>query len=54
MLRAGPKGHHHITEINKNVYRATDDHLADKAITPMEGFTYCEEVKLDVIKIKVG
>ena len=70
VLRAGPKGRHHNTEINKDVRTdagyhmknsilikdnaATDYHLADKAITPMEGFTHYEEVELDLIKIKVG
>ena len=71
VTRAGQKGYHHRTEINKKIYRmgagyhmkdgkliknnaTTDCDLDDKAITPMEGFTHCEEVELDLIKIKVG
>merc|ERR1711994_742416 len=45
--RAGQKGYHHRTEINKNA--STEYDLADKSINPMGGFPHYGEVKQDFI-----
>merc|ERR1711862_491209 len=52
--RAGQKGYHHRTEINKKVYDIRDGfHMKDgKVITPMGGFPHYGEVKQDFIMLK--
>eukprot|EP00945_MAST-04E_sp_MAST-4E-sp1_P005380 g5380.t1 len=62
--RAGQRGYHHRTEINKKVYRlgkagdkkscSTDQDLTEKSITPMGGFPHYGEVNEDWIMIKGG
>merc|ERR1712243_206993 len=56
--RAGQKGYHHRTEINKKDGKlvknnaATEYDLADKSINPMGGFPHYGEVEQDFIMIK--
>jgi len=62
--RAGQKGYHHRTEINKKIYRigktvmsdkkngSTEYDLTEKAITPMGGFPHYGVVNQDFIMIK--
>merc|ERR1711941_215670 len=55
--RAGQKGYHHRTEINKKIYRIGEGYkmkydLSDKSINPMGGFPHYGEVKQDFLMIK--
>jgi len=60
--RAGQKGYHHRTEMNKKIYRigkandkkngSTELDLTEKAITPMGGFPHYGVVNQDFIMIK--
>jgi len=62
--RAGQKGYHHRTELNKKIYRvgksalldkkngSTEFDLTEKAITPMGGFPHYGVVNQDYIMIK--
>jgi len=62
--RAGQRGYHHRTEINKKIYRigksmkedpksaSTENDLTDKGITPMGGFSHFGEVNEDWIMLK--
>merc|ERR1712128_338049 len=52
--RAGQKGYHHRTEINKKIYRLAEGFkMKDgKSINPMGGFPHYGEVKQDFIMIK--
>jgi large subunit ribosomal protein L3e len=60
--RAGQRGYHHRTEINKKVYKIgkggakdnakTEFDITDKTITPMGGFPHYGEVKEDYIMLK--
>merc|ERR1712216_54846 len=63
VARAGQKGYHHRTEINKKIYRigvvgqnshkaSTEYDLTDKGITPMGGFPHYGIVKEDYIILK--
>jgi len=64
VARAGQKGYHHRTEINKKIYRigkggkdaknnaSTDVDITDKTITPMGGFPHYGEVNCDYLMIK--
>merc|ERR1711976_229664 len=63
VARAGQKGFHHRTEINKKIYRigkvgqssykaSTDYDLTDKEITPLGGFPHYGVVREDFIIIK--
>jgi len=62
--RAGQRGYHHRTEINKKIYRlgkagdnkscSTDQDLTEKSITPMGGFPHYGEVNEDWIMLKGG
>merc|ERR1712216_836134 len=65
VARAGQKGYHHRTEVNKKIYRvgkegedshkATTEHDAtEKDITPMGGFPHYGIVKNDYLMIKGG
>eukprot|EP00873_Tetraselmis_striata_P028338 jgi/Tetstr1/448602/TSEL_035851.t1 len=65
VARAGQKGFHHRTEINKKVYAigkagedshkaATDFDVTDKDITPMGGFPHYGIVNEDFVMIKGG
>jgi len=60
--RAGQRGYHHRTEINKKVYKIgkgsakdnakTEFDITDKTITPLGGFPHYGEVKEDYIMLK--
>jgi len=60
--RAGQKGYHHRTEINKKIYRigkkedkkngSTEMDLTEKTITPMGGFPHYGVINEDFIMIK--
>lgn len=62
--RAGQKGYHHRTEINKKIYRIgkslaedpnnafTEHDLTEKAITPMGGFPHYGVVTQDYVMLK--
>ncbi len=60
--RAGQRGYHHRTEINKKVYRIgakgddkscmTETDLTEKSITPMGGFPHYGVIKNDWIMLK--
>merc|ERR1712193_64822 len=52
--RAGQKGYHHRTEINKKIYRMAEGFkMKDgKLINPMGGFPHYGEVKQDFLLIK--
>merc|ERR1712002_540693 len=67
VARAGQKGYHHRTEINKKIYRigqgmkdgkpnktnaSTEYDLTEKSITSMGGFPHYGEVNNDFIMIK--
>jgi len=67
VARAGQKGYHHRTEMNKKIYRmaegmkdgkevkntaSTEYDVTEKAITPMGGFPHYGEVKQDFIMIR--
>jgi large subunit ribosomal protein L3e len=64
VARAGQKGYHHRTEINKKIYRIGESALKDKAnastgaditektITPMGGFPHYGIVNQDYVMIK--
>merc|ERR1712066_693347 len=66
--RAGQRGYHHRTEINKKIYRigkalkkdepnngaSTDNDLTEKGITPMGGFSHYGEVTQDWVMLKGG
>jgi len=68
VARAGQRGYHHRTEINKKVYRvgkashpegggfnpnaSTPSDLTVKAITPLGGFPHYGEVKEDYVMVK--
>lgn len=62
VARAGQKGYHHRTEINKKIYRigdkddnsnaATDFDPTEKRITPMGGFPHYGTVKQDFVMLK--
>jgi len=65
VARAGQKGYHHRTEINKKIYRigakvgdkdernATTPHdFSEKSITPMGGFPHYGQVNQDFVMIK--
>jgi len=64
VARAGQKGYHHRTEINKKIYRigkagkdlknnaSTDADITEKTITPMGGFPHYGEVNCDYLMIK--
>lgn len=66
IARAGQKGYHHRTEINKKIYRigksalnekgktngSTEFDLTEKTITPMGGFPHYGIVKQDFIMLK--
>jgi len=62
VARAGQKGYHHRTEINKKIYRigksdaknnaATDYDNAEKRITPMGGFPHYGVVNQDFLMLK--
>jgi len=66
VARAGQKGYHHRTEINKKIYRighscltkdgknngATEFDVTDKTINPMGGFPHYGVVKQDFIMIR--
>ncbi|CAG0889694.1 unnamed protein product [Darwinula stevensoni] len=60
VARAGQKGYHHRTEVNKKIYRIgqgihTKDgkyDLSEKSITPMGGFPHYGEVNCDFLMIK--
>jgi len=67
VARAGQKGYHHRTEINKKIYRigtgirfegegknnaSTANDLTEKSITPLGGFPHYGVVKNDFIMIK--
>lgn len=70
VARAGQRGYHHRTEINKKVYRigkashgengafnpnaSTPADLTNKAITPLGGFPHYGEVKEDFLMLKGG
>jgi len=60
--RAGQKGYHHRTEVNKKVYKigsgadkknaSTEFDLTEKTITPMGGFPHYGTVREDYVMIK--
>merc|ERR1711884_530716 len=50
VARAGQKGYHHRTEINKNA--STEYDTTDKCINPMGGFPHYGMVKQDFVMIK--
>merc|ERR1712083_610053 len=62
--RAGQRGYHHRTEINKKIYRigkavkddpksaTTQNDLTEKGITPMGGFSHFGEVTQDWVMVK--
>jgi len=60
--RAGQRGYHHRTEVNKKIYRigsgedkknaATEYDLTTKTVTPMGGFPHYGEVNEDFVMIK--
>jgi len=60
--RAGQRGYHHRTEINKKIYKIgkggakdnakTEFDITDKTITPLGGFPHYGEVKEDYIMLK--
>ncbi|CAG9318302.1 unnamed protein product [Blepharisma stoltei] len=60
--RAGQRGYHHRTEINKKIYRigkaedpkngSTDQDITEKKITPMGGFAHYGVVKNDFLMVK--
>jgi len=60
--RAGQRGYHHRTEINKKIYRvgkgnnpkngATDYDLTEKSITPLGGFPHYGIVREDFLMLK--
>jgi large subunit ribosomal protein L3e len=60
--RAGQKGYHHRTEINKKIYRigkasdkkngSTEMDLTEKTITPMGGFPHYGVINQDFVMIK--
>lgn len=64
VARAGQKGYHHRTEINKKIYRigknvkkdphngSTATDLSEKSITPMGGFPHYGVVNQDFVMIK--
>jgi len=64
--RAGQRGYHHRTEINKKIYRIgkalkddphggmTDNDLTEKGITPMGGFSHYGEVNQEWVMLKGG
>mmetsp|Transcript_81237 Transcript_81237/g.148308 ORF Transcript_81237/g.148308 Transcript_81237/m.148308 type:complete len:416 (-) Transcript_81237:97-1344(-) len=64
--RAGQRGYHHRTEINKKIYRigknmkedpksaCTEADLTEKGITPMGGFSHFGEVNEDWVMVKGG
>lgn len=66
VARAGQKGYHHRTEINKKIYRigkscltqegknngSTDFDLSEKTINPMGGFAHYGLVKQDFLMVK--
>nr|CAI5861666.1 unnamed protein product [Callosobruchus analis] len=60
VARAGQKGYHHRTEMNKKIYRigviknnaSTEYDLSEKSITPMGGFPHYGEVNNDFIMLK--
>jgi large subunit ribosomal protein L3e len=61
VARAGQKGYHHRTEMNKKIYRigegstknaSTEHDISEKPITPMGGFPHYGEVKQDFIMIR--
>jgi len=64
VARAGQKGYHHRTEINKKIYRigkagkdlknnaSTDADITEKTITPMGGFPHYGEVNCDYLMVK--
>jgi len=62
VARAGQKGYHHRTEINKKIYRIgsgadkanakTEFDPVEKRITPMGGFPQYGEIKQDFIMLK--
>lgn len=66
VARAGQKGYHHRTEINKKIYRvgkscltekgknnaSTEWDLTEKSITPMGGFPHYGKVNQDFVMIK--
>lgn len=70
VARAGQKGYHHRTEINKKIYKlgkaavteagafnpnaTTAQDLTQKAITPLGGFPHYGEVNCDYVMIKGG
>ncbi|KAG1468792.1 hypothetical protein G6F56_003633 [Rhizopus delemar] len=62
VARAGQRGYHRRTEINKKIYRVatgadaksgtTEYDLTEKVITPMGGFPHYGEVNEDFVMIK--
>merc|ERR1712063_45228 len=64
--RAGQRGYHHRTEINKKIYRIgkslkedpnsamTEADLTEKSITPMGGFSHYGEVTQDWVMVRGG
>merc|ERR1712084_109853 len=53
VARAGQKGDHHRTEMNKQLKKAsTDFDLTDKTITPLGGFPHYGIVKEDYVILK--
>jgi len=60
--RAGQRGYHHRTEVNKKIYRigknddnsnaATEFDVVEKRITPLGGFPHYGEVSEDFVMIK--
>jgi large subunit ribosomal protein L3e len=62
VARAGQKGYHHRTEMNKKIYRmgegstksnaSTEYDISEKTITPMGGFPHYGEVKQDYIMLR--
>lgn len=64
VARAGQRGYHHRTEVNKKIYRigkaddnksaSTEQDLTEKKITPIGGFPHYGIVKSDWLMIKGG
>jgi len=66
VARAGQKGYHHRTEMNKKIYRiaegvegkdgktnaSTEYDVTEKSITPMGGFPHYGEVKQDFVMLR--
>jgi len=64
VARAGQKGYHHRTEMNKKIYRigkggkdaknnaSTEQDITEKTITPMGGFPHYGEVNCDYLMLK--